>query len=195
MTEKNYAPSATEKKVSAKIKPQNAPVAADAPKTEVKAEENKVEVKDEKKKKVEVKIVPKDCAIVRGVGLPISKKTSGAILHMIKGKSIDTAIKMVEEVIIMKRAVPMNNMEVPHRKGPGMMAGRYPLNSSKALLDLLKQLKANASVNSVENPVIFMAKADKASRPHKRGGMRAKRAHIYIEARDKTKLTMKNRKK
>jgi hypothetical protein len=80
----------------------------------------------------------------------------------------------------------MNNREVPHRKG--MMAGRFPRNASREFILLLKQLRANSSVNSIENPIIVLARADKASRPYRRGGVRAKRTHVYLEARDKTKL-------
>jgi len=50
-------------------------------------------------------------------------------------------------------------------------------------------LKANASVNLIENPIISMAIANHASRPHKRHGSgRAKRTHVYLEAREKKEV-------
>lgn len=183
--EKQYAPSAKEKKVTAKKADTAAPIAdikVEDKKTEIKTEEKK----EEKKTKKEEKVI-KEVAVVRGSALPISKKYSMCVCDMIKGKTPDRAVEMLEEVILMKRAVPMNWMEVPHRKG-NIMAGRYPKGVAKEFINLVKQLKANSSVNGIDNPVITIAKADKASRPYRRGGVRAKRTHVYMEARDKTKF-------
>jgi len=137
----------------------------------------------EKIEKKEEKIV-KDKAIVNGVSLAISPKNSYAICKFIKGKSIDKAIEFLELVILKKKAVPMNNYEVPHRKG-NIMAGRYPINTSQEFIKLLKQLKANASVNNIEAPIITIAMANRASRPYRKGGRRAKRANVYLEVKSK----------
>lgn len=169
-------------------------------KTEEKIEEKKVAEKakeekiSEEKKKPEKKKA-KDRAVVRGVNLPISQKISSAVCKMIKKKEISKAIEMLEEVLKFKRVVPMNNMEMPHRKGKGVMAGRYPLNVCKEFIPLLRQLKANASVNNLEEPVIiFLAKADKASCPFRREGRRAKRANVYLEARTKPQKNKEKKK-
>jgi ribosomal protein L22 len=69
-----------------------------------------------------------------------------------------------------------------------MMSGRYPVNASKEFIVLLKQLKANANVNQIDEPVIVLAMANKATLPYKRDGKRGKRAHVRIEVMDKTKL-------
>ena len=94
----------------------------------------------------------------------------------------------MELVVLKKKAVPMPALEVAHKHGKRMSGGRYPVNAAKEFIELLKQLKANAVVNSVDNPVIVIARADKASMPFRRSGTRGKRAHIYIEVKDKTKL-------
>ncbi len=203
--EKQYSPTAKEKKVSNKqaksaeaLKPakvEEIKAKVEESKTgEIKAkvEEIKTSEKSEDKKQEKQEKFAKELAFVRGESLRISKKYSMSICKMIKHKSPDRAIEMLEEVLKHKRAVPMNNMEIPHRKG-NIMAGRYPKNASKEFIALLKQLNANASVNGVENPVIVIAKADKASRPHRREGRRAKRTHVYMEARDKTKLKLKTK--
>jgi ribosomal protein L22 len=182
MTEKNYAPSEKDKKISGKKIKAEAP----AVKAEEKKEEPKAEGETENKKGKKIEVVKKDRAIVHGASLPVSKKHSMSICKMIKGKTPDKAITMLESVVKLKWAVPMNNREVPHRKG-NIMAGRYPVNASRVFIDLLKQLKANSSVNGIDNPIIAAAKADKASRPHRRGGTRAKRTHIYLEARELNK--------
>ena len=154
---------------------------------EEKLEEKKVEVKEDKKKK---EIVVKEKAIVNGLSLQISPKHSYAICDMIRNKTPDKGIEMLESVLLKKKAVPMNNREVPHRKG-NIMAGRYPINAAKEFIKLLKQLKANALVNNIENPVITLAMANRASRPFKRGGVRAKRTNVNLEVKDKNKLNKK----
>ncbi len=140
---------------------------------EKKPEEKKNETKETKKK---------EKAIVRGLSLRISAKQSKFILKMIKGKKIDDAIKMLEEVLEFKRAVPMKGAEIPHRRG--MEAGRYPLNTSKEIIKLLKQLKANSNVCGIENPYINLAISNISSRPYRRGRVRGKRTHIYLEAKE-----------
>ncbi len=164
-----------------------------------KQEENKVEEradvvkKETKKTNVPKEIPAKDVAIVNGFSLAISPKNSKWISKMIMKKSIDNAITMVEEVVVKKRAVKMDGAEIPHRKGKGMMSGRYPVNAAKEFIVLLKQLKANAIVNGVENPIITLAMANKGRLPFKKEGRRGKRAHVRIEARDKTKLEKKKK--
>ena len=143
-------------------------------------------------KKEEVKVVAvapkKDKAIARGLDLRISPKYSIFVCRAIMRKSPEDAIKRLEDVIKMKRAIPMRSLEVPHRKGPGMAGGRYPKKVCIEMINLLKQVNANATVSGIENPVITIARADKSQGPFRRGGTRGKRAHILIEVMSKTKL-------
>lgn len=154
-------------------------------KQEVK-EEKKPEKNDENKKTSEPK--EKEMAIVRGHSLRISPKHSKYIGKMIMRKQVDLAIEMLEQVIQRKRVVKMYNAEVPHRKGKNVMSGKYPLNASKEFIVLLKQLKANALVSGIENPIITLVVSNKASEPYRKGGRRGKRTHVYIQVKDKTKL-------
>ncbi len=156
---------------------------------EKKKQEEKVEEKKiEKKEKKKIEIIPKEKAIVRGNDLHLSLKHCKAICKMIKGKTPERGAEMLEEVVKRKRAVPMRSSEVGHRKGRGMAGGRFPNSASVGIIDLLKQAKANASVNMIEDPVIVIAKADKAAMPFRRNKRRAKRCHVYIEVRDRNKL-------
>ena len=153
-------------------------------KVEEKKEEQKIETKAEekkpKKKKEEIK--KKDYALVNGNDLPISTKESMDVCSMIRGRSTETAIKMLEEVIAFKRVVKMNKREVPHQKGKGVMAGRYPINASKEFIRLLKQLNANAIVNGLEiEKCKIFCKANFASRPYKRGGAKFKRTYVVLK--------------
>lgn len=154
----------------------------------------KVEEKKEKLKEVAKKeIVLKDKAVVNGFSLGISPKNSKYICKVIMGKKIEDASEFLGQVILKKKAVPMNGAEIPHRKGKGMMSGRYPVNAAKEFIHLLGQLKANAQVNGIENPIITLAIANKAQLPFKKEGRRGKRAHVHIEVREKTKLMIKNK--
>lgn len=147
-----------------------------------------IEEAKKEEKKIEKKNENKELAVARGYGLRISRKWAGEICRLIMGRSPEAAVSRLEEVLSYKRPVPMASREVPHQKGPGIAGARYPKNASLEMIKLLKQLSANASVNGVGNPVIVLAKADKAPSPFKRGGTRSKRTHVYLEVRDKTKL-------
>lgn len=155
--------------------------------------EEKVEKTESKKPVVKNEIKPKEVAVVNGFSMRISPKNSKYICKAIRKKKIDVAIELLEQVVLKKKAIAMNGAEIPHRKGKGMMSGRYPVNAAKEIIELLKQLKANAVVNSVDNPVITLAIANKAQLPYKKEGRRGKRAHLHIEARDKTKFSVKKK--
>ena len=152
-------------------------------------EEKQKETKEVKKEEKKIEKNPKTEAIVNGSDLRISTKYSAAICKMIRGKRIEEAIKLLEEVLAFKRPVKMNKLEVPHKKGKGVMAGRYPINASKEFLRLLKQLQANAIVNELElEKGVLFCKANKASRPYRSGGRQFKRTHLTL------KLEIKNNK-
>ncbi|MBX4211863.1 hypothetical protein KW787_00195 [Candidatus Pacearchaeota archaeon] len=164
-------------------------------KKEDKKEEQKTEhTHDNKEKhehkpaevKKEVPKVPKkDFAIAHGLGMHASKKHCMYISSFIKGKTIDAAIRDLEQVIKMKRAVPFKG-EIPHRKGKGMMSGRYPVNASKLFITLLKGLKGNAIVNGmdIDKTKIELSSSSWASRPQRRGGVRGKRTNVLIKAQE-----------
>jgi len=155
-------------------------------KTETKHEEKKKEVKVEKKKRNDVS--------VQGLGLHMSPKAGKHICDMIRGKDVELAIKLMEGVISMKRAVPMNNREIGHRHG--MAAGRYPVDAAKEFLHLLKSLKANAIYHEMEleKSRITQCYTNVATKPYKRGGARAKRAHIFLKLEMKIKQEEKKNK-
>ncbi|MBI2630168.1 hypothetical protein HYW76_03625 [Candidatus Pacearchaeota archaeon] len=149
-------------------------------KTEIKEEVKTEEKKGKEKKKQERKI--REQAVVNGKDLGISKKQSMDICRFIKGKRVEQAIKELEEVVKMKRALPMRG-EIPHRHG--MMSGRYPKTACGVFIMLLKSLQSNASEGGIMTPQIIMAKANKASRPFRRFGSRKfKRTHVSLIAKE-----------
>ena len=144
------------------------------------------EIKPEKKKEVKVKEIPKkNFAVARGVSLRVSPKQCIYVCRIIKGKTPDAAVDRLQDVIDEKRAVPMAGLEVGHKRGKGLAGGRFPKNACKAVINIVKQVAANAVVAGIDEPVIVIAKADGAAAPLKKGGRKAKRTHLYIEVREK----------
>lgn len=170
-------------------------------KKDIKVEDKKVETKTEEKvvektetKTEEKKVVKKsepikrDVAIANGFSMKISPKQCKYICRIIRGKSPDAAVARLQAVIDEKRPVPMAALEIGHRKGKGLAGGRFPKNACKGVMEIVKQAGANAVVAGIENPVVSIAKSDRASAPYRKAGRKAKRAHIHIEIRDKVKM-------
>jgi ribosomal protein L22 len=136
--------------------------------------------KKESKEKITEKIIAKE-AVVNGRNVPVSKLEAVAICDFIRGKDIDKAIAMLEEVVRLKRAVPMKG-EIPHRKGK-IMSGRYPIKTAGEIITLLKSLKSNAIANELElEKNVLFCMANNASRAYKRfGSTRYKRTHITLK--------------
>ena len=155
--------------------------------SENKSEDKKETDKDKKveKKKVEKKLPKKDEAVALGKSFHISKKHGMYICSFIKNKKIDDAMKDLGEVILMKRAVPFKG-EIPHRKGRGMMSGRYPVKAAGLFINLLKSLKGNVLVNGMDldKTRIKIASANWAARPMRSNRREGKRTHVVLKARE-----------
>ncbi len=177
--------------------PANVPAQTPAPiaiAVDSKKEEKKDDKKDDKKAKIERP--KKEEAIAKGTNLSASKKHCMYICSFIKNKSVDQAIKELNEVIILKRVIPMKG-EIPHRSAPGIMSGRYPINASKQFIYLLKALKGNIIANGLDldKARISFASATWASRPSRRGGTRFKRAFVLLKAKEFDNQKTKEKKK
>ena len=174
---KKMAPIENSKKTAV----ENAPVKKEEKKIEEKKEVETKETKKKEKKKIEVKKVKKESVKVVVNGVPASTKVSVAICKFIKYKPIDVAIKELESVTLLKKAVPMKG-EIPHRKGK-IMSGRFPVRASKEFIVLLKSLQGNAINHDVENPIISEAIANKGTTTYAKGGRaRKKRTNLKIVA-------------
>jgi len=139
-------------------------------------------------KKVEKK--KKEIAKVNVKNLPISTKVAGSICRFIKNKKIDLAINDLKEVMMKKKAVPMKG-EIPHRRL--IMSGRYPVSASKYFIKALESLKANSL--DLEEPVISLAVANIGQRLTGRTGIKRKRTHVLLIAKErKEKRKWKKRK-
>lgn len=82
--------------------------------------------------------------------IPVSIKYMREIANTIKGMKLNEAIKLLEDVIKLKQAIPFRryNGKVSHKRGLadrfGWPAGRYPVKGAKYTIEVLKNVKANA---------------------------------------------------
>ena len=196
MTEKNYNPEQKQNKAinkqqqHQKMQPATAKTEKLEKKEETKPENTETKVEEKKEQTVSKPVVKekpkKTKAVVNGIGVPISTKQSMAISRFIKRKKIEDAIKDLEQVARLRRAVPMKG-EIPHRKGD-IMSGRFPQKAAKEFIILLKSLAANSVYNGLENPIITQSVPNIGARPFGRGGVRRKRTNITIIAEDKKQI-------
>ena len=200
MVEEKNKESKEEKK---EVSKENKEIKENKQEKETKKEEKKVEEKKEvkeeaekkeEKKKAEKQVKPKkEFAVAKAYDLPISTKKAVAICKVIKGKHPKDAITLMEEVIKLKKAIPMTG-EIPHRKKAHRLSkhaqGRYPVRAAKYFIKVLKQAIANASQVGLDEDKLYIsiAKADKGStvyRPGRFWGRKFKRTHLYFEIRQK----------
>ncbi|VVB79677.1 50S ribosomal protein L22 [uncultured archaeon] len=176
--------------------PKEGAVAEITPEQKAKAGIAEPEKKEEKKKetkKVQQK-VKKTEVVVNAQSVQGSVKTASAICRMIRYKPLEKAIEELELVAKQKKVVKMKG-EIPHKKGVGIMAGRYPHKLAKEFLVLVKSLKSNADSHDVENPIIVEAIPNKAYLPFGRmGKVRRKRFHLRLKAMEKKLWYAQNKK-
>ena len=87
---------------------------------------------------------------------PVSLKYVLEIIRQIKGKRVDKAIDYLERVVDMKDHVPLRvyHGKVAHRKGQAqgyVKAGRYPIRTANAIIEILESVKANADFKGLDS--------------------------------------------
>ena len=215
MTEKNYNPNQKENKAMKKQ-----PIQVDKKMLETKPKvEDKVEEKIEEKKentttekeetkkteekkakddkkevKKPVKKIKKEEVYVNAKSVPISTKYSMSLCKFVKGKRIGDAIRDLEQVVLLKKSVPMKG-EYSHRKGKGMSGGAFPQRAAGHFIVLLKSLAGNANNHEINEPIIVEASANWAPAPRGRfGRVKRKRTHITLRAIEMKIKDKKNKK-
>lgn len=135
------------------------------------------------------------------LSLPVSTKQCIEICRWVKHKKVAAAKRMLEEVIAYKQAVPFKHFyhNIGHRKGR-MAAGRYPIKACKAVLQLLRQAEANASLKGLNLNNLFIAliipnKGAKNMRPGRIHGRAAKNTHLQAVVEEKNLKNAKSAKK
>ncbi len=98
-------------------------------------------------------------ARARGAELHISPKKTYEVMNAIRGRSLDDARTFLEDVKVLKRAVPFRryNQETAHHKQTG--PGRFPVKVAKEVLRVLANAEANAEYEGMDtdNLVITVA--------------------------------------
>lgn len=132
---------------------------------------------------------PNDEVLARGRSLPISTKYSIEICREIRNKPLARAKRILEDVVTMRRALPIKRFTFDLGHKSGMAAASYPVAASRGVLKIIALLEANAE-NKGLNPeklTITFAKADKAERRWHTGRQRPtlmKSTHIELRARE-----------
>jgi len=102
---------------------------------------------------------PETTAKAIGKELHISPKHCIEICNLIRGKTLTDAKRYLEEVIQLKRPVPFRRHKryVAHKRGKGFGAGRYPVNSSAAILRILEDAEHNAEYKGLDPEIMRVA--------------------------------------
>lgn len=129
-------------------------------------------------------------AIAKNLNQSVSTKQTIEVCRMIRGKTVDEAKKMLQEVLKFKRVVPYKkfNFDLGHKKGH-MGPGRYPQKAAKMVLTTLKTAEKNAEDKglNVKRLFIFEIKANKGPGVWRYGRnlrRRAKRTHLEIVVKE-----------
>ncbi len=130
----------------------------------------------------------------------ISFKEAQEIANLIRGRTLKFAEGYLNEVLVGKKAVSYKifNKDVPHRKGLG--PGRYPVKTIKYILELFKNLKANAKARNLDADklkiVFFVGERGNKSYGSRRGNrVEKKSCKLYIIASSEAVAVEKKTKK
>lgn len=96
---------------------------------------------------------PDRTAIASARELDISHKAAREICNTIKGMFLDRAKEYLEEVMVMRKAVPYkrHKKHVAHRKELSKWpAGRYPIKAAKKILEVLGNAENNAEFKGLD---------------------------------------------
>ncbi len=105
-----------------------------------------------------LKVKPEETSRAIGHELHISPKKSMEICKQIKGMKSSQAKSFLEDVIALKKPVRFRryNRDVPHRKGKGIMSGRYPKNAALGILQTIQHAEHNAEYKGLDPDVMFI---------------------------------------
>ncbi|NOZ76576.1 MAG: 50S ribosomal protein L22 [Euryarchaeota archaeon] len=92
----------------------------------------------------------------------VSPKFSSEICREIRGKKLDAARAFLEDVMAMRRPVPLRrfNKGVAHRRGlVKAFAGRYPVKAARNILKVLESAVANAEYKGLDTDKLYISHA------------------------------------
>ncbi|MFH0874330.1 MAG: 50S ribosomal protein L22 [archaeon] len=131
-------------------------------------------------------------AFAVGKDLSISTKYSVEICNYLKGRKSSVAKKLLEKVITLEKAVPIKkfNRDTGHKAG--IAAGRFPVNTAKAIIKIIESAEANAQNKGLGTElVIIHMRANKTAAPYHYGRQRRrkmKRCHVEVVLAEEKKV-------
>ncbi|MBW3013121.1 50S ribosomal protein L22 [Candidatus Woesearchaeota archaeon] len=136
-----------------------------------------------------------------GRDLDVSKKHAVEICSFLRGKPLERAKIILQEVTEKKQAVPFkrHKRDIPHRTKIG--PGRFPVKASQRILKILESVTANAQNMGLATGKLEIChiNAHQASRPARGGRQRGrtlKRTHVEVVVREAlTKKTERSKAK
>ena len=130
-------------------------------------------------------------ATARGSNIGISTKFTVEVAKFIKGKNVEKAKTLLEEVIQKKTAVPFTRFtfDLGHKRG-SVGPGRYPVKAAEEILALLRSAEMNAGNKGLDMNNLYVAsaiasKGNTQMRPGRHRGRHAKRTHFVITLAEK----------
>lgn len=102
---------------------------------------------------------PARTAVASGRDLRVSYKDTVEVLNAIRGKRLEEAVKVLNDIISMRRPIPYRrfNRKVGHKKA--IASGRFPVKAAKAVLDVLKNAEANAEYKGLDTTRLWVVHA------------------------------------
>ncbi len=122
-------------------------------------------------------------AFALGRNLSISTKKATEICKKLRGKNLDRAKNILENVIAKKEAIPMSRYNDDTAHKPGIGPGKYPVKAAKNILTVLKNAEDNAQNKGLNTHhlVVHHICAHRASRPMHYGRRRRKTKRSHVE--------------
>jgi large subunit ribosomal protein L22 len=126
-----------------------------------------------------------EIAKAKMVNLPISTKHSIEISNYLRYKTTSAAIRILEKVTKLEKAIPFKRFtnDIGHKSG--MRSGRFPVKAAKSFLQLVKSCEKNAEDVGLNTDSLKITHilANKASIPMTGGRTKGatKRTHIEIK--------------
>ncbi len=107
-------------------------------------------------------------ALARVLDVDISTKQSVEISRALRYKKTAFARAFLEEVMVLKKAVPFRKFDQDLGHKSGMSGGRFPQKAAAKFLILIKEVEANAQAKGLDTSALKIIKlvANKAAIPH-----------------------------
>jgi large subunit ribosomal protein L22 len=136
-----------------------------------------------------------------GVALQISTKATIEICNAIRNKKVSRAKTILKNTISMKNPIKYTRFTEGAGHKPGMASGKYPVNASKEILELIEQVEANAQFKGLNTSdlIITHISAQKGGNSWRAGRHRRrkhKRTHLEIivkETKQENKVDKKEK--